>query len=153
MFKKILVPLDGSEHSLKALDEASEIAKISSGKLTLIHVYSGEAIRASGPYARGYTGPPVFVGAEASRLIEAAQKFGNRILQDAEQRIGATGVQVEKKLVKGHTAQEIVRLADAGDFDLIVMGARGVSHIKEMFLGSVTDAVIHHAHCAVLVIK
>ena len=153
MFQKILVPLDGSEHSLKALDEASQIAKMSSGKLTLIHVYSVQPIMISEPSPSGYLGPPVFAGADVSRMIEAAEKFGNRILQDSEQRIRATGVQVEKKLVEGHTVQEIVRAANDGNFDLIVIGARGLSHIKEMLLGSVTDAIIHHAHCAVLVIK
>jgi nucleotide-binding universal stress UspA family protein len=86
-------------------------------------------------------------------MIEAAQKSGNKILQDGEQRISATGVQVEKKLVEGHTVQEIVRAANDGNFDLIVIGGRGVSHIREMLLGSVTDGVIHHAHCAVLVMK
>jgi nucleotide-binding universal stress UspA family protein len=153
LFQKILVPLDGSEHSLKALDEASQIAKMSSAKLTLIHVYSVQPIMISEPSPSGYLGPPVFTGADVSRMIEAAEKFGNRILQDGEQRIRATGVQVEKKLVEGHTVQEIVRAANDGNFDLIVIGARGLSHIKEMFLGGVTDAVIHHAHCAVLVIK
>jgi len=107
----------------------------------------------SEPSPSGYLGPPVFTGADVSRMIEAAEKFGNRILQDGEQRIRATGVQVEKKLVEGHTVQEIVRAANDGNFDLIVIGARGLSHIKEMLLGSVTDAIIHHAHCAVLVIK
>jgi len=119
----------------------------------LIHVYSVKPPMTSDPAARGYMGPPVFTGTEISRMTEAAQKFGNRILQDGEQRISATGVQVEKKLVGGHTVQELVRAANDGNFDLIVIGARGLSHIKEMFLGSVTDAIIHHAHCAVLVIK
>jgi nucleotide-binding universal stress UspA family protein len=153
LFQKILVPLDGSEHSLKALDEASQIAKMSSGKLTLINVYSVQPVLMSEVSAPGYTGPPIFTGVEVSRMVEAAQEVGNKILQDAEKRISATGVQVEKKLVEGHTVQEIVRAANEGNFDLIVIGARGISHIKEMLLGSVTDAVIHHAHCAVLVIK
>jgi nucleotide-binding universal stress UspA family protein len=153
LFQKILVPIDGSEHSLKALDEASQIAKMSSGKVTLMNVYSVRPIMISGSSEPGYNGPPVFTGAEVSRMTEIAQKVGNRILQDAEKRISATGVQVEKKLVEGHTVQEIVRVANEGNFDLIVIGARGVSHIREMLLGSVTDAVIHHAHCAVLVIR
>jgi nucleotide-binding universal stress UspA family protein len=153
MFQKILVPLDGSEHSLKALEEAAQIAKISSGKITLINVYSVQPIMMPEPSASGYTGTPIFSGAEVSRMIEAAQKSGNKILQDGEQRISATGVQVEKKLVEGHTVQEIVRAANDGNFDLIVIGGRGVSHIREMLLGSVTDGVIHHAHCAVLVMK
>ena len=153
MFRKILVPVDGSEHSLKALEEASQIAKMSSGKITLINVYSVQLIMMPEPSASGYTGTPVFTGADFSRITEAAQKSGNRILQDGEQRISATGVQVEKMLVEGHTVQEIVRAANDGNFDLIVIGARGISHIREMLLGSVTDGVIHHAHCAVLVIK
>lgn len=150
-----MVPLDGSEYSLKALDEASQIAKMSSGKLTLITVYSVNPIliNESEPSTRGYMGPPDFTGAQVSKMIEDAQRFGYRILQDGEQRISATGVQVEKKLVEGHTVVEIVRAANDGNFDLIVIGARGASHIGEMFLGSVTDGVLHHAHCAVLVIK
>jgi len=152
LFQKILVPLDGSEHSLKALDEAAQIAKMSSGKLTLINVYVVQPVMMS-EVSPEYMGPPVFTGAEVSRITEAVQKFGNRILQDAEKRISATGVHAEKKLVQGHVSQEIVRAANDGNFDLIVIGARGVSHFREVLLGSVTDAVIHHAHCAVLVIK
>ncbi len=153
MFQKILVPIDGSEHSLKALEEAAQIAKMSSGKITLINVYSVQPIMMPEPSAPGYSGGPIFTGADLARITEAAQKSGNRILQDGEHRISASGVQIEKMLVEGHTVQEIVRAANEGKFDLIVIGARGISHIREMLLGSVTDGVLHHAHCAVLVIK
>ena len=153
MFRKIIVPIDGSEHSLKALEEAAQIAKLSSGEITLINVFSVQPIMMPEPSTSGYTGGPIFTGTEFSRIIEAAQKSGNRILQDGEQKISASGVKVEKMLVEGHTVQEIVRAANEGNFDLIVIGARGISHIREMLLGSVTDGVIHHAHCAVLVIK
>ena len=86
-------------------------------------------------------------------MIEAAKKLGNRILDDGEQRIKTSGIQVEKMLVEGHAVEEIVRVADQGSFDLIVIGARGVSHMREMLLGSVTDGVIHHARCPILVMK
>ena len=151
MFRKILVPLDGSEHSLKALDEAAQIAKIFSGKITLINVYSVQPVMMGGSSASGYGA--ILTGADVSGIVEAAQKSGNRILQDGEQRISATGVEVDKMLVEGHTVQEIVRAASEGNFDLIVIGARGISHFREMLLGSVIDGVIHHANCAVLVIK
>jgi nucleotide-binding universal stress UspA family protein len=117
LFQKILVPIDGSEHSLKALEEAAQIAKISSGKITLINAYSVQPMMMPEPSASGYMGRSVFTGDEISRLTEAAQKSGNRILQDGEQRISATGVQVEKMLVEGHTVQEIVRAANEGNFD------------------------------------
>lgn len=153
MFQKILVPLDGSEHSLKALEAATGLAKMSSGKITLLNVFSLQPMFVPEPSPSGYSMNPIFTGAEISRITEASRKAGTKILEDGEQRISATKVEVEKMVVEGHTVEEIVRVANEGNFDLIVIGARGISHVKEMFLGSVTDGVIHHARCAVLVIK
>jgi nucleotide-binding universal stress UspA family protein len=155
LFHKILVPLDGSEHSLKALERATEIAKKFSGKITLIHVYSVsiQPIMLPEPTTLGSPSIPILTGAEVSRIAEAAREFGNRILRDGEEKVKAEKVQVEKKLVEGHAVEEIVRAATEGNFDLIVIGARGISHIREILLGSVTDGVIHHVHCPVLVVK
>ena len=155
MFQKILVPLDGSEHSLKALERAAEIAKRFHGKITLIHAYSipVQPLMVPEPSTIGSLSIPILTGAEASKMAEAVRKLGNRILEDGEQKVKAEGVQVEKVLAEGHAVQEIVRVAKEGDFDLIVVGARGISHIKEILLGSVTDGVIHHARCPVLVVK
>ena len=155
LFHKILVPLDGSEHSLKALERATEIAKKFSGKITLIHVYSVsiQPIMLPEPTTLGSPSIPILTGAEVSRMSEAARGFGNRILRDGEEKVKAEKVQVEKTLVEGHAVEEIVRAATEGNFDLIVIGARGISHIREILLGSVTDGVIHHVHCPVLVVK
>jgi nucleotide-binding universal stress UspA family protein len=153
LFNQILVPLDGSEHSLKALEEAAQIAKKFSGKITLIHVYSVPPLMMPEPSTVGSLSIPIITGAEVSMMIEAAKKLGNRILDDGEQRIKTSGIQVEKMLVEGHAVEEIVRVANQGSFDLIVIGARGVSHMREMLLGSVTDGVLHHVGCPVLVMK
>jgi nucleotide-binding universal stress UspA family protein len=96
---------------------------------------------------------PIFTAEEVSRMEEAARGVGNRILKDGETKAKAEKVQVEKILVEGHAVQEIVRTAKEGHFDLIVIGARGISKIREILLGSVSDAVIHHALCPVLVVK
>jgi nucleotide-binding universal stress UspA family protein len=155
LFQKILVPLDGSEHSLKALEKAGQIAKKFSGKLTLIHAYSVsvQPVMLPEPTMLGSPSIPILTGEEISRVAEAAKELGNRILSDGEEKVKAEKVQVEKMLVEGHAVQEIVRVATEGNFDLIVVGARGVSHIREILLGSVTDGVIHHARCPVLVVK
>ena len=153
LFSKILVPLDGSEHSLKALEEAAQIAKKFAGKLTLIHVYSVQPIVMPEPTSVGSLSIPIITGAEVSTMIEAARKLGNRILEDGEKRIKISKVKVEKMLVEGHAVEEIVRVANEGNFDLVVIGARGVSHMREMLLGSVTDGVMHHVRCPVLVMK
>jgi nucleotide-binding universal stress UspA family protein len=150
-----LVPLDGSEQSLKALDFATQIAKKFNGRMTLIHVYSimPGPVMMPEPTTLTPSGFPVMAPVEISRVTDVARKVGKRILDDGEQKVKSEGVEVEKKLVEGHTVEEIVRMAKEGNFDLIVIGARGVSKIRELLLGSVTDGVIHHASTPVLVVK
>lgn len=139
MFEKILVPLDGSDHSIKALKMAIQIALKFSGKITLIHVYS----------IGGLTVSPTPV----REFIEAIRKVGASILTDGEKQVKAEGVQVETLLIEGHAVEQIVKTCREKNFDLIVMGARGLSKMKEMFLGSVSDGVTRHACCPVLVVK
>ncbi len=155
MFEKILVPIDGSEHSLRALDIAVQIAKKFGGKITLIHVYSVTVRPIIMPEPTTLTTPgvPVMTSAEVSKIAEAARKAGNRILADGEQKVRAENVEVDTRLEEGHAVQEIIRVSKEGNFDLIVMGARGISKIREILLGSVSDGIIHHAVCPVLVVK
>lgn len=155
MFKKILVPLDGSDHSLRALKIAVRMAKKFGGKLTLVHVYSVSVRPVVMPEPATFTSPgvPVMTAAEVSKVVEAARKAGTSILVDGEQRVKAEGVQVETALKEGHTVQEIIETAKEGGHDLIVMGARGISKIREILLGSVSDGVIRNAPCPVLVTK
>ena len=155
LFEKILVPLDGSEHSLRALEIAIQIAKKFDGKITLIHVYSVTIRPVIMPEPTTLTPPmiPAMTPAEVSKAVEATRKAGASILTDGEQKVKAKEVQVETTLREGHTVQEIVKTAKEGKFDLIVIGGRGISKIRELLLGSVTDGVIHHAPCPVLVIK
>ena len=139
MFEKILVPLDGSEHSIKALKMAIQIALKFDGKITLIHVYSIGGLAISPQ--------PV------SEFVQAIRKIGASILADGEKKAKAEGVQVETSLKEGHAVEEIIKMCREGNFNLVVMGARGLSKIKEMLLGSVSDGVTRHAYCPVLVVK
>jgi len=154
LFQKILVPLDGSEHSLKALDAAIQIAKKFGGKITLVHVYSVVGVPTMMREASMVpTGVPVTTAPDVSRLVEVARKVACRILDDGEQRVKAGKVEVDTLLKEGHTVEEIIRVAREGNFELIVMGARGISRIREMLLGSVSDGVMHHVSCPVLIVK
>ena len=94
---------------------------------------------------------PVMMPTEVSRVAEAAREAGSSILMDGEQKVRAEGVPVETVLREGDTVQEIVKTAVEG-FDLIVVGTR-VTKIRDLLLGSLTDKVIRHAPCPVLVIK
>lgn len=155
MFEKILVPVDGSEHSLRALEIATQIAKRFDGKIILIHVYSVGVRPVVMPEPTTLTPPsvPIIAPADFSKVVEAARKAGANILADGENKVKAEGVQVETLLKEGHTVQEILKTAREGKFDLIVMGARGVSKIREIILGSASDGVIRNAPCPVLVTK
>lgn len=155
MFEKILVPLDGSEHSLKALTIAIEIAKKFGGKISLIHIYSVAVSPVMVPEPSTLTPPmvPTMTPEEISKAVESTRKASMSILSEGEQKVKAERVQVETILREGHVVQEIIKTAKEDKFDLIVIGARGISKIRELLLGSVTDGVIHHASCPVLVIK
>jgi nucleotide-binding universal stress UspA family protein len=72
---------------------------------------------------------------------------------DGAERVKAEGVPVETILLEGNTVQEIIKAAGEGKFDLIVMGARGISKIREILLGSVSDGVLRNAPCPVLIVK
>jgi len=155
LFKKILVPLDGSEHSLRALEIAVQIAKGFDGKITLINVYSVnvQPIFMPEPTTLTTPGVPILTPADFSKVVEVARRNAGSILTDGERRVEAEGVKVEKLLREGHTVEEILKTARESRFDLIVIGARGVSKIREMLLGSVSDGVIRNAPCPVLVTK
>ena len=155
MFEKILVPLDGSEHSLRALEIAVQIAKKFDGKITLLHIYSVGVRPIVMPEPTTLTPPsvPIMAPADFSKVVEAARKAGTTILANGENKVKAEGIQVETLLREGHTVQEILKIARDNKFDLIVMGARGISRIREILLGSVSDGVIRNAPCPVLVIK
>lgn len=155
LFEKILVPLDGSEHSLRALEIAIQIAKKFGGKITLIHVYSVTVRPVIMPEPTTLTPPgvPVMTPTEVSRVVEATRKAGANILADGEQKVKAEEIQVETMLAEGQTVEEITRAAKEDKFGLIIMGARGISRIREILLGSVSDGVIRNAPCPVLVVK
>jgi nucleotide-binding universal stress UspA family protein len=139
LFEKILVPLDGSEHSIHALEKAIQIAKKFDGKLMLIHIYSITMFKLTPSQLHTY--------------VLEHHKSGEKILAEGRKRAYAEGVPFETQLNEGHIVEGIVKAAREGNCDLIVMGARGQSKLKELFLGSVSHGVTLHAPCPVLIVK
>jgi len=155
MFKSILVPFDGSEHSKRALNCALELAEKFDGKITLIHVYSSVVpmTPAMDTLSTPPTIPPHASPAIAAKLTEEAKRKGEQILDEAERTVKDRGIFVEKVLREGDAVREIVAAAQEGKFDLIVIGHRGLSKLRELFLGSVSEGVSHKAPCPVLIVK
>jgi nucleotide-binding universal stress UspA family protein len=144
LFEKILVPLDGSAHSTRALETAIQIAKKFDGRITLIHAYSTQIVDLPEGYAHMESTP---------RIIEVSREVGANLLADATAKANAEKVQVETLLTEGHAVRAILDACKNSKFDLIVMGARGLSTAKEILLGSVSHGITTHARCPVLVVK
>jgi len=139
IFDKILVPLDGSEHSLQALEKAVQIAKKFDSKIVLINVYSVSSFKVTPSQVFDY--------------INEIRKSGESILAEGKKRAIAEELQVETLLKEGHIVEEIIKTAKENNFDLIVIGARGISKMKEILLGSVSHGVTLHAPCPILIIR
>jgi nucleotide-binding universal stress UspA family protein len=148
-FKKILVPIDGSEYSFRAASHAISLAKEFGAELLLLHVASiNQSLRLVGVY--GTSAPESIAERIAAEEREAASWF-DRIGEQAN----AQGVHFKKEVIEGplSTVGEIVEYAEQHKVDLIVVGSRGRTGFKKLILGSVASGVVTYAPCAVLVVK
>lgn len=143
----IVVGIDGSEVSRRALDEALRIARERELDITVIHVVHTVAT-AMYP-AGGIANLADALIADGENLVTAEiERFRSRAG-------GEIDVTITTRVAQGHPGTEIVRAAEesgAGPAELVVLGSRGYGAVKSLLLGSVTTFVIHHLHCPVLVI-
>ena len=146
MYKTILVCSDGSEHSLKATREAAMIAKHSDACVLLLNVNSNA--EAASPYIM-----PWQMEAKESPFSHDLDMVQECALKHAENLLEANEVRYVSLREFGHPAAQIVRVAQREEVDLIVLGGRGQSVLETLLLGSVSDHVVHHAHCSVLVVR
>ena len=148
MIKKILVAIDGSETAEKALDFAVDLAGKYSAEIALITVFD---VISDSLIARGM----VFAPKGTTKYIEQLKDIHQKILIEAVKKTKKLkrGLKISKKLVTGRAADKIVETAKEENFDLIVIGSRGLGGIKEFFLGSVSDRVADEAPCPVLIVK
>lgn len=144
MFSKILVGLDGSDFSVKALDFAIDLAKKYRSQLVLVHVVMRQIYAINPPEAG------ILAGTAIVRELEAE---GKAILVKGEETVKVQGIPVESRLRQGVPAEELLRAATDEKVDLIVLGSRGLSQVKAFLLGSVSDKVSHHAKCPTLIVR
>jgi nucleotide-binding universal stress UspA family protein len=142
LFEKILVPTDFSAHAAVALRFACELAKTSDAAIQLLHAY--DLI----PYALP-EGMPMYDAATLARMREDLTK---RLALAKEETLKSGVRQVEFTLVQGHPYPEIVRLAEEGNCQLIVMGTHGRSGLAHLLLGSVAERVVRKAPCPVVTV-
>lgn len=145
--KKILVPVDGSEISLKAADEAVELAKKFGSEVTFLSV-----VELRLPFY-GAGAIPTNSLELMEQLEENASEEFEILLTTLLDKYKNAGVKLSKKIIVGIVDVEIEELAKEERFDLIVMGRRGISPAKRFFVGSNTRKIVANAPCSVLVVK
>jgi len=136
--QKILVPLDGSKNSFRGLDEAIIIARNCHAIITGLYVtpLTPPTSNAQKTYIKNY-------------LLKNAHKF----MKKAKTRSAQNGILFYDKIMYGNEGSRIIKFAHEKNFDLIVIGSRGLSSIKEAFLGSTSNYVLHKSKIPVLLVK
>jgi len=144
MFKKILVPIDGSSAALRAVDKAIVLAQAFDGRVTVLNVVDVYPFAGIGAdYAFGQ-----------SEYLAAATASANQALARAEAAVAAGGVPCERRIVEGHVIHEgIIDAAKTLEADLIVMGSHGRHGFEKVLLGSTTQRVLSRTSLPVLVVR
>lgn len=146
MYKRILVPVDGSETSNKALVAALQLAREGGGSVRLAHVLEDLSYLAGYEQFGGYSGD----------LLGIMQEAGNRILHDGLDIAKAAGVQADAMLFDklGERLPEVIAgAAREGNADLIVLGTHGRRGVGRALLGSGAEQILRQAPVPVLVVR
>lgn len=144
MFRKILVPLDGSELAEQVLKPATALAQYTGGELFLLRVPTTEAV--SIPSVAGY-------GVIGSEPAEDPVGQATDYLRRVEALTGASGIPLHIRVVEGDVRDVIINTAFSEGIDLITMSSHGYSGVALWVWGSVTDGVLRRASCPVLAIR
>lgn len=145
MYKRILVPVDGSDTSMRGLGEAMKIAHDSGGQLCLFHVVNELVLDyPCGAQPSGMT------------LVDSLRELGNGLLRQGEDLVRKQGLSVESVLFEGFggsAADPIVAQARKWNADLIVMGTHGRRGLRRLAMGSDAEMVVRESSVPVLLVR
>ena len=145
-YKTIVVPVDGSENSKRAVEHAVTIASTVGASLMLVYVANIVSVISNFdqiPNASGYVTEQVALDME-----EEGQKILNEVTKDIPDTLS-----VKEAFEVGSPGPAILSVAKKNNADLIVMGSRGLGPLKGLFMGSVSSFVVTHAACHVFIFK
>lgn len=140
--KKILVPIDGSENSMKALQKAKDLGQLTTADITILFVVNDFK---NHPYAidRRYL--------EELRGDIVTQS--NKIVEDARIHFNDYPGKVDTLVRTGNIETEILEVSNGGGFDLIIMGNRGLGRFAKTMLGSTSQKIVNNAKISVMIVK
>lgn len=135
---KLLVPLDGSENSMRGLDMAITLAKQCNAAITAVHstyIQSHSSFR------------------NANEDYESSDEHVKEIMEKTGQKVAKYGIKFDYKIMNGDIGYNIIKYAKENGSDMIIMGSRGRNSIKNMLFGSVSNSVLQTSKIPVLIVK
>ncbi|MFW9969713.1 MAG: universal stress protein [Candidatus Odinarchaeota archaeon] len=153
----MLIGIDGSEHSYKAILKAIDLQKLTKSEVIVFHSVEHHA-EPSGMYmAPSYGVPHIYSlsSPDIQRIKEVYEKNAQSIIDRAKEMFMEEGIKVETRLVYAHDPVSYIRkMVEKEGVDLVVIGTKGThSLFEEILLGSVADKVLRHIACDVLIIR
>jgi len=145
-YQQILVPVDGSPTSEKALDEAIRLARFNGARLRLMHVVDELA------YVNGFESAMAYL----NEIVPLMRLAGEKVLAQARQKALEQGVQADSVLIDegaGAVCDHVAEQARACNADLVVVGSHGRRGVGRLLLGSDAEQIVRHAPVAVLVVR
>lgn len=149
---KILVCVDGSKQSMKAVEEAVKIAGgCNVNEVAIIHVCQSKLDWSDIPYEGSVSREDM----ERFRksLEQCNYENNEKVMSEAKEILEKNNIKVNAIFKEGQPAQAIADVANEEGYDMIVIGSRGLGGLKKLYLGSVSSAVLHEAKTNVLVVK
>lgn len=145
MFKRIIVPLDGSELAASALNEAEDLARLTGAPLQLVRVVDFTMLESTGGYGMALSYIPT------QELLEVEHERAEEYLETVAADLRRFGFTVSTAVYRGRVARVLTQVSSPGD--VIVMASHGHGGLTRWFLGSVAEDVIRHATCPVLLLR
>jgi len=140
MFEKILLAVDGSEHSLHAARTAANLARaISSTEIRIVVVFDSV--------------PPYLGEPNLQQAINARMETARVVMEKAIEAVGDLSSEIHTEFIEGSPAEAIIEVATTRKSDVIVMGSRGHGTLVGLLLGSTSQKVVAHAPCPVLIVR
>ena len=141
----ILLATDGSEEGKLATQAATELSRETGSEVHVVYVL---------PSPAQLIGHHLYPDDVRESLIGGAERDAETFLKEQAEQIGSDGGKVaETHLRSGDPDKEIIRAAESLGVGLIVIGSRGLGALSRALIGSVSDSVVKHAHCPVLVVR
>jgi nucleotide-binding universal stress UspA family protein len=141
----IVLGVDGSQEASLALRAAAELSEATDSEVHLIYVIPQEA---------QLLGHHLYSEEIRESLLEGARKEARRFLEEQAQAVRSVGgVVAQSYLASGRADEEVVELAEEVGAGMVVVGSRGMGGVRRALMGSVSESVVRHAHCPVLVVR